>query len=117
MRNIIRNAAATRTRKWLAGFAAAVALFLLSASPRATAQDEGEDPPARAARLSFTAGAVSFAPAGTDQWVDAVVNRPMTTGDKLWTDQGARAEVRVDSYAFRFGAQTGFSFLNLDDHT
>jgi len=41
----------------------------------------------------------------------------MTEGDKLWTDQGARAELRVDSYAIRLGEQTGFSFLNLDDRT
>jgi hypothetical protein len=40
----------------------------------------------------------------------------MTTGDKLWCDQDGRAEVRIDSFALRLGAQTGFSFLNLDDN-
>lgn len=104
--------------KWLAGFAALLALLVLAPPPRAAAQDEeNDDPPTRAARLSFTGGSVSFAPAGTDEWVNAIVNRPMTTGDRLWTDQGARAELRVDSYAIRLGEQTGFSFLNLDDRT
>jgi len=112
--------------KWLAAFAAIFALTFLAAPSRSLAQgqpyqdqqgDDQDDPPTRAARLSYTAGAVSFAPAGSDEWVDAVVNRPMTTGDKLWTDQNARAELRVDAYAIRLGQMTGFSFLNLDDRT
>lgn len=100
---------------WPTLFAAICALFFLATPQPAAARDD--DPPARAARLSYASGAVSFEPAGADDWVDAVVNRPMTTGDKLWTDRGARAEVRIDSYAVRLGPQTGFSFLNLDDNT
>ena len=108
----------TRTASsWLTAFAALLTFSFLATAPRATAQDDGDDPPSRAARLSFTGGSVSFAPAGSDDWVNAVVNRPMTTGDKLWTDQDGRAELRVDSYAIRLGEQTGFSFLNLDDRT
>src|SRR5215467_14371642 len=113
--------------KWLAAFSASLALAFLAAPARCEAQnqppyqdqagDDQDDPPARAARLSYTRGAVSFAPAGSDEWVDAVVNRPMTTGDKLWSDQGGRAELRVDAYAIRLGQMTGFSFLNLDDRT
>src|SRR5215467_822843 len=112
--------------KWLAAFAAMLALIFLAAPSRLRAQDQSyqdqqgddqDDPPTRAARLSYIGGAVSFAPAGSDEWVDAVVNRPMTTGDKLWADQGGRAELRVDAYAIRLGQMTGFSFLNLDDRT
>src|SRR5262249_794286 len=114
--------------KWLAAFAAIFALTLLSAPCHSLAQgqpsyqdqpgdDDQDNPPTLAARLRFTSGTVSFAPAGSDEWVDAVVNRPMTTGDKLWTDQRARAELRVDAYAIRLGQLTGFSFLNLDDRT
>lgn len=76
---------------------------------------DGDDPPTRVARISHTDGAVSFNPAGTDDWVGAVVNRPMTTGDKLWADNGARAELHIGSASLRIGASTGFSFLNLDD--
>src|SRR5438309_5774511 len=108
----MRNNAA----RWLTLFTALLALSFL-ANPRIAAAADDDDPPARAARLSFAGGAVSFEPAGTDEWVDAVVNRPMTTGDKLWTDRDGRAEVRIDSYGLRLGPQTGFSFLNLDDNT
>ena len=76
---------------------------------------DDDDPPTRVARISHTDGAVSFNPAGTDDWVGAVVNRPMTTGDKLWSDNGARAELHIGSASLRIGSTTGFSFLNLDD--
>ncbi len=111
----MRYQAMNSIRKWLTLFAAALALCILATPSRALADED--DPPARAARLSYTSGAVSFEPAGTDDWVDAIVNRPMTIGDKIWTDQDSRAELRVDSYALRLGPQTGFSFLNLDDRT
>jgi hypothetical protein len=89
-------------------------LFVCSlAVPRVKADDD--DPPGRVARLSYTHGQVSFNPAGTDDWVGAVVNRPMTTGDKLWTDQDGRAELHIGSAAIRLSGTTGFSFLNLSD--
>jgi hypothetical protein len=62
-------------------------------------------------------GSVSFQPAGENDWVEAVPNRPMTTGDKLWSDRGGRAEVQLGSSMIDLGSNTGFSFLNLDDHT
>src|SRR5882672_3085422 len=96
----------------LLGLALAVALFV----PQRAAADE-DDPPSRVARLSYTRGNVSFEPAGTDDWVTAVVNRPMTTGDKLWSDNGGRAELHLGSAAVRLSSNTGFSFLNLDDRT
>ncbi len=99
--------------RWFTLVAAIFALPFLANNVRAADDD---DPPNRAARLSYASGSVSFEPAGTDDWVDAVVNRPMTTGDKLWADQDGRVEVRIDSYALRLGPQTGFSFLNLDDN-
>jgi uncharacterized protein DUF6600 len=96
----------------LLGLALAVALFM---PQRAAATDDDDDPPSRVARLSYANGNVSFEPAGTDDWVSAVVNRPITTGDKLWSDNGARAELHMDSAAIRLSSNTGFSFLNLDD--
>jgi len=62
-------------------------------------------------------GSVSFQPAGEDDWVQAVPNRPMTTGDKLWADKGSRAELQLGSAVIRLSENTGVSFLNLDDHT
>ena len=46
------------------------------------------DPPSRVARLGYLSGAVSFSPAGEDDWVQATINRPLTTGDRLWADPG-----------------------------
>ncbi len=101
-----------RALHWVT-LAALLVAALLSAPRPASADDD--DPPGRVARLSFIKGQVSFNPAGTDDWVGAVVNRPMTTGDKLWTDQDGRAELHVGSAAVRLGSTTGFSFLNLTD--
>ena len=75
----------------------------------------GADPPARVARLGFMTGAVSLSPAGEDDWVQASINRPLTTSDRLWTDAGARAEVQVGGAMVRMHAGTGLSVLNLDD--
>jgi hypothetical protein len=80
-------------------------------------QDQSQDPPGRVARLNFSQGSVSFRPAGEEDWVTAVPNRPMVTGDDLWTDENSRAEVHVGSAAIRMGAKTGITFLALDDHT
>src|SRR5947208_8178287 len=91
---------------------ALLALFALGA-----ARAEEGDPPGRVARLSNIEGSVSLQPAGVQDWAEATLNRPLTTGDRLWTDQNSRAELDIGAAAIRLGATTGFSFLNLDDHT
>ena len=75
------------------------------------------DPPERAARLSLIEGDVSMQPAGEQEWAPAILNRPLTTGDKLWTERNARAEIHVGPAAVRLSSDTGFSFLNVDDNT
>ena len=74
------------------------------------------DPPTRVARLSVIQGAVSFVPAGENDWVQAEINRPLISGDKLWTDRGGRAELQIGSSAVRVDEQSSFNFLNLDDN-
>src|SRR6202140_495741 len=84
------------------------------------AQDQYQqqaDPPSRVARIGYMEGSVSFQPAGETEWVQAVANRPMTTGDKIWADKDSRGERQLGSALIRLSASTGFSFLNLDDHT
>src|SRR5258708_27445536 len=63
-------------------------LFLFIA-PQARADEN--DPPSRVARISDLDGNVSFQPSGTEDWAAAAKNRPVTVGDKLWTDQDSRA--------------------------
>src|SRR5580692_3013860 len=78
---------------------------------------DGDDPPGRAARLSYISGTVTFQPGSVEDWVPATLNRPMTTGDRLWTEAGARAEMTIGSAAVRMNGQTNFAFLNLDDRS
>ena len=73
------------------------------------------DPPSRAARLGYLSGAVSFSPAGEDDWVQATINRPLTTGDRLWADPGARTEIQIGGAMVRMNGGTSVSVLNLDD--
>ena len=79
----------------------------------ARAQDV--DPPSRVARLNFIEGSVSFQPAGESEWLAANPNRPLTTGDQLWADQGARGELHLGGAALRLSSETAVSFLNLTD--
>ncbi len=83
----------------------------------AAARQPGGDPPSRVARLNYMSGAVTTEPAGTDTWSYAAVNRPLTTGDQLWNDAGARSELHIGSTAVRLGESTSLSVLNLDDTT
>jgi hypothetical protein len=73
------------------------------------------DPPSRVGRLSQVSGAVSFAPAGEDEWVAAVRNRPIVTGDRLWVSEGSRAELQLGSAVLYLGSATSIAVLNLDD--
>jgi uncharacterized protein DUF6600/FecR-like protein len=82
------------------------------------AQDQNEqDPPGRVARLNYSEGSVSFQPGGENDWVTAVPNRPMVTGDNLWADENSRAEAHIGSTAIRLGPKTGTTFLEITDRT
>ena len=82
----------------------------------ATSIADTDDPPTRVARLGYLEGSVSFQPGGTDEWVAAPLNRPITTGDKIWSDRGSRAELQLDGSALRLSSNTAVSFLNLGDN-
>src|SRR3954462_3140211 len=91
-----------------ARIAAAVLLMMIATSAFA-------DPPARAIRLAYTSGAVSFLPSGENEWVQARINRPLWVGDRLWSDRGARAELQIGGAALFFAPQTSVSVLDFDD--
>ncbi|MHB8617514.1 MAG: TonB family protein [Candidatus Acidiferrales bacterium] len=76
-----------------------------------------DDPSARVARLNFIQGEVTFQPGGEDDWVWARLNRPLTDGDSLWTQPGARAELHVGSTAIRMDEQSALTISNIDDNT
>lgn len=78
-------------------------------------QTNAQDPPSRVARLDYIEGSVSFQPGGANDWMDAELNRPLITGDNLWTDKNSRAEVHIGASALRLGAQTGITLLEVSD--
>ena len=111
-----------RRKLWSWALLVASVAFALQFSTLAKAQDDddqasADDPPARVGRLDYSEGSISFRPAGEDDWVSGVPNRPMVTGDDLWADEDSRAEVHIGSTAIRLGPKTGITFLTLDDHT
>ncbi|PYX55506.1 MAG: hypothetical protein DMG73_17285 [Acidobacteria bacterium] len=75
------------------------------------------DPPGRVARLQYMTGDVSVQPGGVNDWVAGVINRPLTTADRLWTDKNARAELHLGSAAMRVSAETSLTLTNLTDQT
>jgi len=71
-----------------------------------------------ASRVSATrAGQSASSPAGENDWVRATISRPLSTGDRLWSDAGARAEIQVGGAMIRMNAGTSMGILNLDDRT
>ncbi|HTS38760.1 MAG TPA: DUF6600 domain-containing protein [Candidatus Solibacter sp.] len=107
---------------WMGMILLATFAFLVQLSSAAFAQDDddqapADDPPGRVGRLDYSQGSISFRPAGEDDWVTGVPNRPMVAGDDLWADEDSRAEVHIGSTAIRLGSKTGITFLTLDDHT
>jgi hypothetical protein len=100
-------------RRHLAWFAA---LFLWTACP-AFAQAEAEaDAPGRVANLSYRQGGVVFAPEGEEDWVDLPVNRPLTRGDRLWSDKDARAELHLGSATIHVDGESHLGVSALDDN-
>ena len=78
----------------------------------ALAQD---DPPGRVGRLAALQGeAWVFDPEQGD-WVAALLNRPITGGDRIATAQDATLELQIGSTTLLLGSQTEFEALRLDD--
>jgi len=71
-------------------------VFVLISSATASA-----DPTTNVARLSYIDGAVTYSPSGVDNWAYAKLNHPLITGDRLWVDANARAELQLGSATFR----------------
>ncbi len=115
----------TRVRRTQAAVAAMIAFMAIQPvcseaqsvpSPTAPGALAG-DPPGRVARLNYFTGNVTLEPAGATEWSYAQPNRPLTTGDQLWADAGARGELHAGSTALRLDQQTALSIIDLDDAT
>jgi hypothetical protein len=103
-----------KTQTWRRGWVLLLPFLLAGIFTSTVFAGEG-DPPARVARLSFAQGKVSFQPSGETAWSEASVNRPVTTGDRLYTDQGALAELEVGPVAVHLSQATDVTLANLND--
>ncbi|PXV59679.1 FecR family protein [Dyella jiangningensis] len=103
--------------RWMAVALLSCASGLALAQTQAPPDDgnPGGDPPSRIARLSYRQGDVSLLPSGDQNWGDASLNRPLTTGDRLATGDSGRAELQLDSGTLRIADDSNFGFLTLND--
>lgn len=74
------------------------------------------DPPARVGRLAALMGAVSFHTADQTTWSPAQANVPVTSGDAIWTEPGARAAVDIAGSRLWLDGGTLLELPVLDDH-
>lgn len=99
-----------RLMAMLSFFMLAAALAL--AAPAARAQ---VDPPDRVGRLSDHEGKVWLYDDEAGEWNEISRNQPISTGDRLSTDNDGRAEVRIGSTVLRLGPATDVEVRTLDD--
>jgi len=119
MKSKIRNARSSLVAMAICAFAATTACDLRFGSSGAYTRprpvSEFPDPPARVARIGYVSGLVSVLPAGENTWAPGVLNRPLTIGDGVWAEPGARAELQLDKATMRLGSRTSVQFSDLDD--
>jgi hypothetical protein len=73
------------------------------------------DPSSRVARLQYVTGDVSVQPGGVNDWVAAVINRPLTTADRVWTDKDSRSELHLGGAFLRMNSETSLTLTNVSD--
>ena len=115
--NRTTQAATHLSRSWARAAAVALtALLCLGAAMQARAQGRGHvDPPDRVARLSDVNGQVWLFSPDANEWLAVERNRPLTTGDRVATDNGAHAEITLGSTTLRLDSATELEIVLLDD--
>jgi hypothetical protein len=78
-------------------------------------QAQEPDPPSVVARISLLIGNVSIEPASVNQFTAADQNYPLTTGDRIYADTGANAELETDKLAVRLGQATDLTVTAMTD--
>ena len=100
----------------------ALMAILLTFPPAAAQRDHGYQDDAypddgirqAVARISDFEGSVSFSRGDDpDDWQLASINYPMTLGDRIWTDRGARAELQLPGGTVYLGPETELAALDL----
>jgi hypothetical protein len=84
-------------------------------SPASAAPDQATgDPPERAGWLSQINGSVSFHTPDETQWSAAATNYPVATGDGLWTEPNASAQVMISDSMIALAGGTELDIGTLD---
>ncbi|WP_395699312.1 DUF6600 domain-containing protein [Aquabacterium sp.] len=73
------------------------------------------DWPGRVGRIVEVQGSASQLDRAENVWIAAVPNRPLTSGDHIVTDPGARLELRIGSATVRLDGRTDLLLARLDD--
>ncbi|MES1192529.1 MAG: DUF6600 domain-containing protein [Steroidobacter sp.] len=89
-----------------------VAVLLFAAGTHAQEQD----PSSRVARISYTEGSVSVQIADSDDWIEAHINRPLTSHDQIVTGGGARTELQMGMATLHLDENTQMGILELSDN-
>ena len=93
-----------------------LSFLTLLASAGLAAQTDSGGPPGRAGRVSYLSGGVSLQVSGDTSWTAATINYPLTTGDRLYVDQGGRTEVELGAATLRLSDATDATITNLTDN-
>jgi len=105
----------TMQRRFAAWMLALAGSATLALAGGAQAQGADLDPPGRVARLAEVNGQVWIYSPDGGEWVSAARNQPLTTGDRLATDAGARAEMQIGSTSVRLDGSSELEVVQLDD--
>jgi hypothetical protein len=69
------------------------------------------------ANLSYRQGGVVFAPQDEDEWTELPPNQPLTRGDRIWTDRGARAELQLGAATLHVDGESHLGLSDLDERS
>ena len=91
---------------------AAAAAVAISAFPYVANAQDSDDPPPEAGRISYITGNVSIQPATSDEWGQAYPNLPVGPGDRIFTDNGGRAEIQIGRTYVRVGPNSDVTLVD-----
>ena len=104
-----------RFRGWAQALLSMAAAVVLAGAAHSQAASQEADPPGRVARLSELNGQVWLHNPDNGEWTAASRNQPLTSGDRLATEAGARAELQIGSTTLRIDASSELEVVQLDD--
>ncbi|HEX7404145.1 MAG TPA: DUF6600 domain-containing protein, partial [Usitatibacter sp.] len=92
-----------------------IALVLSSLIACCATLSQAQEPPGRVGRLAYAEGGVSMYQDPEQGWEQAYVNSPITSENSVWTQPGARAELRVGGTALRLDEDTQLDVSEIAD--